>query len=227
MTHVREVAELAAVPAVALDALQAMGTRRQLQSEQTLQMHGDPVTHVSLILSGTLVVGLCDAQGRSHIVRPITTGQFINLLPALDGGPAVHDVYASEPTALLQFENGALRKVLQTHPALYEALLQILHYRNRLLYAELANIALMPLRQRCAQLLLQVMLPAHQAPRSAPGDTIRVSQTELAQMLGYSRPIVNRELRRLADEGVLDLNYLRVRILNVPRLRSIALGQQA
>jgi biotin operon repressor len=30
---------------------------------------------------------------------------------------------------------------------------------------------------------------------------VSVSQSELADMLGYTRPIVNKELRRLADRG--------------------------
>lgn len=224
--HVSEVGELSAVPANALDALQSLGTLRTLEPNQTLQVHGDPITHASLILSGTLVVGLSDAAGRCHILRPITTGQFLNLLPVFDRGPAIHDVHASESSTVMLFEAHALTDLCHRHPALHHALLQILHYRNRLLYAELANIALLPLRQRCAQLLLQVMQPAHTAPDPTLPPAIKVSQTELAHMLGYTRPVVNRELRRLADEGVLDLRYLRIRVADVNRLQAIALGQR-
>ncbi len=44
--------------------------------------------------------------------------------------------------------------------------------------------------------------------------------------LSVTRQVVNRELRRLADEGVLDLNYKRIRVLQPQRLRSIAMGNE-
>jgi CRP-like cAMP-binding protein len=225
--HVQEVAELAGVPPKGLEALQALGSLRTLEVGQTLQVHGEEIRHAVLILSGTLVVGLTDSQGRSHVVRPITAGQFLNLLPVYDRGPAVHDVHASGRAKLMLFEAGAFLQLMQEHHELRDALHQILHYRNRLLYAELANITLQPLRQRCAQLLLQVMLPAHTASSSGKVQEILVSQTEISLMLGYTRQVVNRELRRLADDGVLDLSYMRIRVLQPQRLRSIATGNEA
>jgi len=224
--HVHEVAELAGVPPKSLEALQALGSLRILEDAQTLQIHGDEVHHAVLILSGTLVCGLTDAQGRRHVVRPITAGQFFNLLPVFDRGPAIHDAYASGKTKLMLFEADAFLQLVQENRKLHDTLHQILHYRNRLLWVELANIALLPLRQRCAQLLLQVILPAHTASTPGKVQEISVSQTEIAQMLGYTRQVVNRELRRLADEGVLDLNYMRIRVLQPQRLRRIATGDE-
>ena len=70
------------------------------------------------------------------------------------------------------------------------------------------------------------MQPAHTAQDPTLPPAIKASQTELAHMLGYTRPVVNRELRRLADEGVLDLRYLRIRVADIDRLQAIALGQR-
>jgi CRP-like cAMP-binding protein len=73
---------------------------------------------------------------------------------------------------------------------------------------------------------MQIMLPAHTASSPGKAVEISVSQTEISQMLGYTRQVVNRELRRLADEGVLDLSYMRIRVLQPQRLRSIATGNE-
>jgi CRP-like cAMP-binding protein len=224
--HVQEVGELAGVPPQSLQALQAMGSLRILEDAQTLQMHGDENTPAVLILSGTLMFGLTDSQGRCHVARPVAAGQFFNLLPVFDRGPAIHDAYASGKTKLMLFEAQAFLHLVQKHHELRDAFHQILHYRNRLLWLELANIALLPLRQRCAQLLMQIMLPAHTASSPGKAVEISVSQTEISQMLGYTRQVVNRELRRLADEGVLDLSYMRIRVLQPQRLRSIATGNE-
>jgi CRP-like cAMP-binding protein len=76
-------------------------------------------------------------------------------------------------------------------------------------------------------LLLQVMLPAHTAAVIGKVQEISVSQTEISHMLGYTRQIVNRELRRLANEGVLDLSYKRIRVMQSQILRSIATGSDS
>lgn len=217
--HVNEVHALRLVPHQALNALQAMGSMRALVDGQIFQLHGDPVCHIALVCSGQLVIGLSDIQGRSHIVRPIGAGHFFNLLPVLDHGPAIHSAHASGATELLLFEAHAFCQLLQSQPELREAIHQILYDRNRQLYNELANIALLPLRQRCAQLLQHIMRP------SIDGWEVCASQSDLAGMLGYTRPVVNRELRQLAEEGVLNLSYLRIQVVDAQKLRNIALGQ--
>lgn len=224
--HVQEVAELAGVPPQSLEALQALGNMRTLEDGQILQIHGDENTPAVLVLSGTLMFGLTDTQGRCHVVRPVAAGQFFNLLPVFDQGPAIHDAYASGKLKLMLFETQAFLQLVKKHHELRDALHQILHYRNRLLWMELANIALLPLRQRCAQLLMQIMLHAHTASSQGKTEEISVSQTEISNMLGFTRQVVNRELRRLADECVLDLNYKRIRVLQPQRLRSIAMGNE-
>ena len=224
--HVREVGELAGVPPQSLEALQALGNLRTLEDGQVLQIHGDDNCRAMLILSGTLMFGLTDLHGRCHIARPVAAGQFFNLLPVFDRGPAIHDAYASGMLKLMQFETPAFLRLVEKHHELRDAFHQILHYRNRLLWMELANIALLPLRQRCAQLRLQVLMPAHTASNPGKSLEISVSQTEISHMLGYTRQVVNRELRRLVDEGILDLSYMRIRVLQPQRLRSIATGNE-
>jgi CRP/FNR family transcriptional regulator, cyclic AMP receptor protein len=222
--HVQEVGELAGVPPQSLQALQALGSLRTLEDGQILQIHGDENSPAVLVLSGTLMFGLTDLHGRRHVVRPVAAGQFFNVLPVFDRGPAIHDAYASGKTTLMLFEAQAFLHLVQKHHELRDALHQMLFYRNRLLWMELANIALLPLRQRCAQLLMQIMLPAHTASSQGKAEEISVSQTEISNMLGFTRQVVNRELRRLADEGVLDLNYKRIRVLQPQRLRGIAMA---
>ena len=224
IAHVREVPELAQVPADSLQALQQLGVVRTLQDGQTLQLYGDEVGHVALVLSGLLMVGSTDQAGRSQIVLPIGAGQFFNLLPVFDGGPALHEAHASGSAVLMLFEARAFLQLVRADRALHEAFLQIIFYRNRLLYAELNAIALMPMRQRCARVLLHILQTTQstQPATAQAAREIRVSQTELAQMLGYARPAINRELQRLAREGVLDLNYLRIRITDMEALRRIA-----
>lgn len=125
---------MAGVPPRSLEALQALGSLRTLEDGQILQIHGDENTPAVLVLSGTLMFGLTDTQGRCHVVRPVAAGQFFNVLPVFDRGPAIHDAYASGKTKPMLFEAQAFLQLVQKHHELRDALHQMLHYRNRLLW---------------------------------------------------------------------------------------------
>ncbi len=218
----QDVARAAGLGAPARDALQAMAQRRQLVAGQSYQLHGDAVQHAVLVVEGFLLIGISDAAGRSHILRPMGAGSFFNLLPVMDGGPAIHDAHAGPATTLLLFPKAPFLQLMERHADLHHAVHQVLYARNRLLYDELAHIALSPLRQRCARLLLQVM----DAPMAGDGvlRRVRVSQTELANMLGYARAVVNRELRQLEKDGLIRLTYRCIEIPDVARLAAPDVG---
>jgi CRP-like cAMP-binding protein len=215
---------LEGLPPGDVEALARLGTRREPSDGQVLQTRGDPVAHVFLVLAGSLVVGVTNARGERHIVFPLGAGEFLNLLPAFDRGEAIHDAQAGSRCVVLQVEIAAFRRLVHEHPALREALLKVVYRRARLVYAELAEVALTPLRQRCAGLLRQLAQAQRAAEPGHPGAALRISQAEIAEMLGFTRPIVNRELRRLSDEGVVELGYRCVRILQPDALLRVELG---
>jgi CRP/FNR family transcriptional regulator, cyclic AMP receptor protein len=207
-----------------VQALVAMGSYRVLAPEQTYQQHGDVVAHVSIVLTGYLLVGLVDALGKVHIVRPLGAGQPFNLLPVLDGGVAIHDARAGPETVLWLLPRQPFLQLMHSVPAFGTALHALLFARNRQLYQELADMALLPLRQRCARMILQVMEDRRTPGSSLPHWCVSVSQSELAEMLGYTRPIVNKALRGLADEGLIRITYRQIAVLDAGLLERVAVS---
>lgn len=205
-----------------VSALVAMGSYKALAVEQTYQQHGDPVPQVCVVLSGYLLVGLVDALGKVHIVRPLGAGQLFNMLPVLDGGSAIHDARAGPETALWLMPGAQFVQLMQRVPAFGAAIHTLLYARNRQLYQELADMALLPLRQRCARIILQVMEDLRPPGSAQPDWCVSVSQSELADMLGYTRPIVNKELRRLADEGLIRITYRQIAVVDAGLLQRVA-----
>ena len=59
---------------------------------------------------------------------------------------------------------------------------------------------------------------------SRPEVELRISQADLARMLGASRSKVNEELRRLQDAGLIRIGYGRIYLLQEQGLSEIAGG---
>jgi len=51
---------------------------------------------------------------------------------------------------------------------------------------------------------------------------VRLSQSEFAEMLGSARPVVNRALKKLQRDGVIEVGYQRIVVLRPSALREAA-----
>ena len=207
IAHVREVPELAQVPADSLQALQQLGVVRTLQDGQTLQLYGDEVGHVALVLSGLLMVGSTDQAGRSHIVLPIGAGQFFNLLPVFDGGPALHEAHASGSAVLMLFEARAFLQLVRADRALHEPSCKSSSTATACSTPSSTPLPDADAPALCVCAILQTTQSTQPATAQAAGKSAFL--TELAQM--WATPARPSTRQRLARE-VLDLNYLRIRI---------------
>jgi CRP-like cAMP-binding protein len=81
---------------------------------------------------------------------------------------------------------------------------------------------LLTLSQRCARSLLDVMQALGEPTGEAGSMCVRLPQSELADMLGNARPVVNRVLRKLQHDGVIELGYQRIIVLRPSALREVA-----
>jgi CRP-like cAMP-binding protein len=80
----------------------------------------------------------------------------------------------------------------------------------------LADFAFLELPQRLAKRLLEL------AGQSEDHSVVRVTQSDLASMLGVSRESVNKELNVLARTGTIQLSRGSIRLLNPTTLSHLA-----
>ena len=191
---------------------------------QVYQLRGARVNGVVIVVRGFLRICLSNVQGKRHVLSQLEAGQIFNLLPVVDGGPAIHDAEAGADTELLVLPTARYRDLQREHPAVAEAAQRLLNARARLVYDGLADAMLLTLQQRCARSLLQAMSGIGEPFGAGGAVAVRLSQSDIADMLGNARPVVNRVLRQMERDGVIELGYQRVVILQPEALRAIAGG---
>ncbi len=205
-----------------LDTLLGEGQLRGLPRGQTLCRQGEPVDQLCLIVDGSLEVSTTTRTGKRHVVRYLEPGQVMNLIPVLDEQSAIHDGVAHTDCLVLLLDRALVQRTLAQEPLLAQTLLRLLCLRSRLMYDDLSDQALQPLRQRCARSLLGLVEPYGMHRPEGIAISLKLSQDEFADMLGRSRPVINRELKQLEREGVIEMSYSRFLIPDIKKLRSIA-----
>lgn len=190
----------------ALGELAAVCVPRTFRRDQYLMYQGDPGDHLAVVVDGLVKIIVSSERGDEMVLATLGAGEVLGELSVIDQGARSASVVAVQPTTALVVTRPALMSAMQHSPALLDGLLRTLGGLVRRLTEQASDLVFLDLGGRIAKLLVQ------QAERQSDASTDRLSvdlhlnQTELAQMVGASRPAVNRVLQSLVGRGWISVD---------------------
>jgi len=211
-------------PAEAIERIATAGRIERLERGEVLSRRGQLVNELAIVLDGSLEVSVTSSEGKRLIQVVLESGQVMNLIALLDGQPSIHDTSAHTDAVVLMVGREVFLAESDRDPRVSRSLMRILCLRSRVLYASLVEAAFLPLRVRCARVLHSLM---SQYGVKRPGGieiSLKLSQEDLADMLGRTRQSVNKELKALEREGVVRMAYSHFVIADEQALTNIALS---
>ena len=182
-----------------------------------------------VVVSGCLEISSMSSHGRKYVNALLGPGQVAPLVRLLEDVPLPYDYHAHEDSVIVHLPSDAVIAVLDAEPVLWRDVAKLGLQRQRLSIVLLQNQMLNSIHGRVAATLMSLVhFYSGQGPGAAEGDDafpmVRLSQNDLASMLGLSRQTINKELGRLVEEGAIDMRYKRIRIVDAERLAGIAAG---
>ncbi len=180
--------------------------RRRYRKGETIFVLGDPGTTLYLIESGHVRIAVTSSQGKELILALRGPGDFFGEQALLDGEPRSADAVAQEPTELLLLQRPDFTKFLEARPKLAVRLLSALSRRLRHATQKVQDAAFLDVPGRLARVLLD--LAESEGEPTADGLAIRsrLSQTELAGLVGATRESVNKWLGFYERQGLIRRN---------------------
>jgi len=210
-----------------LDAFVSKGALRRLRPDEIFICSGDLVKSLGVVIEGTLHASRSNAAGKRHIIGYFGPLQVVNFIPILDGQRCVHDISAHHDALVLTIPKDVFLEALDQDPAIARAVIRVLCLRSRALYENASDNVLRPLRARCAR-MLSFLMASHGKPINASVSiTLKLSQDELADMLGRTRQSVNRELKQMERDGIISMRYSHFIIRDVQALRDLVENEGA
>ena len=201
------------------------GRVQRLKHRQRLFERGQAAGAWYAVAAGALRVSGSTPSGRDLIFCFAGPGLWLADIAALDGSPRLYDAQAHGATTLLVLEAGFARQVLREHAEMYEALLRLHASRTRQLFALVEDLQALPLRVRLAKQLVH-LLRQFGAPCAVDAGEqrirLRISQDDLALLVGGSRQRLNHELSALAAEGVVRVEPRQVVVRDAAALHRVA-----
>jgi CRP/FNR family cyclic AMP-dependent transcriptional regulator len=206
------------LPADALVDVAARMAHRRYRKAEVIFHEGDPGDALHLVLSGRVKIGRISAAGNETIVTSIGPGESFGELVLLDGAPRSATATALEPTETLVLARPAFASLVDDGHDFRWALLAGIAHHQRRLTDQLAEAHFLDLAGRLAHQLVRL------ATEAAPGRHVDVrlgrlyTQSELAAMIGGTRPRVNRLIGEFIDSGLIRVEPDDVVVLDVEAL---------
>ncbi|GGC65256.1 Crp/Fnr family transcriptional regulator [Chelatococcus reniformis] len=179
---------------------------------------GDPPTGQFAVISGEIRLVSHTANGKHVLFSIFKPGMWFGHLSVLDQQPRFQDALTVGPTRLLLLSMAAFNGIIADEPRYILNFTHLLCRHIRSAMDMLAEMKTAPLSARLAHALLDMCADA--APPQLPGS--RITQEELAAMMGASRQTINRLLRDWEDRDLIGLEYGRVIVRNRTVLSAVA-----
>jgi CRP-like cAMP-binding protein len=169
-------------------------------ARSVLLRQGDPGTHVIVLESGSTLVTLAGANGERALLAVRGAGELLGELAVLDARPRTASVIAAETCHVRIVPAAEFLAFVEQHDLLAPLLR---HAIARVREAETVRLELAtaPVPARLASALGRLV---RSASATASELSVRLTQTELAQMIGASRNAVGTAIKAWRERGWLD-----------------------
>lgn len=178
-----------------LEELLAQALPRDLAQGELLFRAGEPGGQLYAVLEGRVRIFVEGAGGAEITLNLLASGEVFGEIAMLDGAERTASAAALEPSRLLQLRRESVLAALRRHPELAERIILLLCRRLRWTSEQVEDSAFLPLAARLAKRLLSLT--------DGGANRLRLSQRDLAALVGASREAVNKLLAQWRGDGVI------------------------
>ncbi|MBB5784151.1 Crp/Fnr family transcriptional regulator [Nonomuraea jabiensis] len=193
------------------------GIARRYRAGQIIIHQGDPGESLYVVLDGLVKVVFTTEHGDEIVLNMLGRGDTFGELALLDNSPRSASIVTVRPAWVFALPRARLLELMREHPGLADEFLRMLGHMVRRLTDQAADLAFLDLGGRLAKLLLQ--LADKHGQDHGVVDLPGLTQSDLAALIGASRPAVNRALQSLVARNLIAVKGRAITLLDVAALR--------
>ncbi len=179
---------------------------------------GSPGQTLYIIESGRVRIYTLSVAGQEISVTIYSCGDVIGELAILDDLPRSAGAVAMEPTRTLILHRDDFLRHARDYPEMALNIMAVLSAKLRYTTEYAESLAFLDVYGRVAKKLLEMAEQREEGGEGARID-VRLTQAELASLVGSSREWVNKVLSAYREQGLVELGRQRITILDAEGLR--------
>jgi len=205
---------LASLDAGEQEAVLGAARRRSFTKGEIVFHAGDRSDSVHLIVSGHFSVVISTPDGDLATLNVLGSGDWfgeLSMLGEREPAPRSATIVSLDASETLVLTQPAFHRLCESHPRVERLVGGLMAARIRKLSADLLEARYVDLDQRLCRALLDL---AELFGGRESGSTVPLTQEQLADLVGGTRPSVNQVLQQLSREGIVQVARGRVTVLD-------------
>ncbi len=195
------------LPKEALAEIEQHGSVKSCKKNVIVINQDDETYSLYVILKGSVKVFVSGEDGREAVLNHQQAGDYFGDLALIDKQPRVASVMTTEPSKFMIISREDFLKCLSKNPEIAINLIKPMTSRIRMLAKNVSSLALLDVYGRVARTLLD-----QSEERGDVLVTEKLTQQEIADMVGASRAMVSRILKDLKEGGYISIEKKRITI---------------
>ncbi|MBX5490344.1 MAG: Crp/Fnr family transcriptional regulator [Chloroflexi bacterium] len=209
----------AELPPDRIRELAQMCRRRTYQRGETIFHKGDPASGLYVITDGQVKIVLPSETGEEALLAVLEPGDFFGELALFDGQPRSATVVAVKRAEALLLPRDDFLGFVARNPEVAIALFAVLSRRLRATDELIEDAVFLDVPGRLAKRLLDLAARHGRQTDQGIEIDIKLTQQDLAAMVGATRESVNKHLGWMRDRRLLLLDRQRIILLRPDELR--------
>ena len=201
----------------ALERVRESVFERQYPAGATVCAYGDRFDYWAGVSSGLLTMRALSSSGKEVTLAGIHAGAWFGEGTLLKNEPRLYDIVTLRPTTLALLDAETFMWLFENSGAFPRFLVVQINERLGQFIAQVEFDRRLDTTARIARALAMLVNPILYPDA---GDYLDITQEELGQMAGVSRPTANQAVKQLQDLGMLRSEYGGITILDLAQLRA-------
>jgi len=204
-------------------SLKRSARRRAFRRKEVLARLGDPASELYLLEQGHVRLYSRSPQGRNLTLSVVEPGDIFGEMALFPNQSWVSDAQALSDGALYAIPRHEVERLFEQDPTLVLRVMENLGQRLQAVERRLGDLVFKSVPERLAALLLDLVDPRSRQGAGPTPVPNRYTHLQLAEMINTHRETVTKVFNRFRDDRLLDFDRRGIVLLDMERLREMAL----
>lgn len=197
-----------------------MARQRQFVAGKSIYDVGSRQSTLCVIASGTVRVSSVNAAGKEATLIIFGPGAWLGDTVFSPEMPRVYGATAHESAVVVELPGEGFRQLLKNYPESYPVALDLVSRRLWSAMSIIETDALRGIEARFARRMLFLVQIQGDGQFGSEPVTFFLTREHVANMMGMSRQGVHKVIKRFETEGLLELSYGRITVVDPAALQA-------
>jgi CRP/FNR family transcriptional regulator, cyclic AMP receptor protein len=218
-SYFKQVSFFADLPEEEIQVLSSATKRRTFRAGEVIFHRDDPGQVLYMIKEGKVKICIISPDGQEVSLAVFGKGEYFGEFALLDGLPRSTDAVALEKVECYTLQRSDFHNTIQKNPKIAILILEALSKRLRNTNQMVEDLIFLDVYGRVAKKLLELAEAHGVKTEDGVRIDVRLTQQELASMVGASRESVNKVLGYFTDKNFISTDKHRITIHNTNDLK--------